>query len=252
MRTIREVRSRPAAPAILAVLLAVPVAVSNVDLVLQPVVPQPCASRYLDLRLYAFADGQTTESVGAMDVILSWDPAILNLQGILTMGVYPYAWLFSGFPSDIGLDGLNETWTDGDALYEALGQLGAPADVTSSGLLVTAFRFEKLRVGIPTTIEMPESAGMYTVTAVYSGLVPGLAITGTLEDAALTPGAQGDMNCDGLVNSFDIDPFVMALCEPEEYALAYPDCDRFNADTNCDGLVNAFDIDPFVTLLVGG
>ncbi len=62
----------------------------------------------------------------------------------------------------------------------------------------------------------------------------------------------GDLNCDGLVNAFDIDPFVLALANPAEYAAMYPDCDYMLADINGDGLVNAFDIDPFVQLLTGG
>jgi hypothetical protein len=62
----------------------------------------------------------------------------------------------------------------------------------------------------------------------------------------------GDLNCDGLVNAFDIDPFVLALIDPDAYALAYPDCDYMLADINGDGAVNAFDIDPFVLLLTGG
>jgi hypothetical protein len=62
----------------------------------------------------------------------------------------------------------------------------------------------------------------------------------------------GDTNCDGLLNAFDIDPFVLALTDPAGYALAYPDCDHMVADCNGDGLVNAFDIDPFVLTLTGG
>jgi agmatine deiminase len=64
--------------------------------------------------------------------------------------------------------------------------------------------------------------------------------------------ATGDLNCDGAVNAFDIDPFVLALTDAEGYAAAYPDCDIMNADANGDGAVNAFDIDPFVVLLTGG
>ena len=66
----------------------------------------------------------------------------------------------------------------------------------------------------------------------------------------------GDPNCDGVVNTFDIDPFVAALTAtpPEfpEYYAQYPDCNHMNADIDEDGLVNAFDIDPFVLLLTGG
>lgn len=61
----------------------------------------------------------------------------------------------------------------------------------------------------------------------------------------------GDLNCDGRLNAFDIDPFVLALTDPGGYAAAYPNCDSGNADCNCDGVLNAFDIDPFVALLTG-
>ena len=69
------------------------------------------------------------------------------------------------------------------------------------------------------------------------------------EDLPYTP---GDLNCDGELNAFDIDPFVLALTDPTGYAVAWPDCDRMLADCNGDGVVNAFDIDPFVELLTGG
>ncbi|MBL8880165.1 MAG: alpha amylase C-terminal domain-containing protein [Phycisphaerales bacterium] len=62
----------------------------------------------------------------------------------------------------------------------------------------------------------------------------------------------GDLNCDGLINNFDIDPFVLALIDPVTYAALFPACDAALADINQDGSVNNFDIDPFVNLLIGG
>ena len=59
----------------------------------------------------------------------------------------------------------------------------------------------------------------------------------------------GDLNCDGVVNNFDIDPFVLALTDPAGYAQKFPNCDRLLADCNGDGVVDNFDIDPFVKLL---
>jgi hypothetical protein len=63
----------------------------------------------------------------------------------------------------------------------------------------------------------------------------------------------GDMNGDGLVNNFDVDPFVLALVDPAGYAAAYP---GLPADVlgDCDGngAFNNFDIDAFVALLTGG
>ncbi|MGE0481367.1 MAG: DUF4082 domain-containing protein [Phycisphaerae bacterium] len=60
------------------------------------------------------------------------------------------------------------------------------------------------------------------------------------------PFIRADLNCDGLVNNFDIDPFVLALADAVAYAATYPACDIRAADTNSDGLINNFDIDGFV------
>ncbi|MBL8880461.1 MAG: hypothetical protein JNG88_15215, partial [Phycisphaerales bacterium] len=62
---------------------------------------------------------------------------------------------------------------------------------------------------------------------------------------------RGDLNCDGLVNAYDIDAFVLAMQDAARYADTYPDCRIQNADTNADGAVNNFDIDSFVALLAG-
>ena len=73
-----------------------------------------------------------------------------------------------------------------------------------------------------------------------------------LADASCAPNPcvrRGDANCDGAVNVFDIDPFVLALVDMSSYQAEYG-CTA-NADCNCDGDVNVFDIDPFVECLVG-
>lgn len=59
----------------------------------------------------------------------------------------------------------------------------------------------------------------------------------------------GDMNCDGAVNSLDIDPFVAALSGDATYDLVQPACNRLLADCNADGTLDAGDIDAFVDLL---
>ncbi|MBU0638624.1 MAG: hypothetical protein KKB50_07155 [Planctomycetes bacterium] len=62
----------------------------------------------------------------------------------------------------------------------------------------------------------------------------------------------GDLNCDGIVNGFDIDAFVLALQYPDTYAATHQNCDINHGDINGDGVVNGFDIDGFVALLIGG
>jgi len=59
----------------------------------------------------------------------------------------------------------------------------------------------------------------------------------------------GDLNCDGLVNFDDIDPFVLSLGDAEGYHAAYPCCRHENADCNGDGAVDFDDIDAFVAVL---
>jgi alpha-tubulin suppressor-like RCC1 family protein len=63
--------------------------------------------------------------------------------------------------------------------------------------------------------------------------------------------ARGDLNCDGALDAFDIEPFTLALFDPAGYQSRYPNCDRMRADINADGNVDAFDIEPFIDLLFG-
>ena len=60
---------------------------------------------------------------------------------------------------------------------------------------------------------------------------------------------KGDMNCDGVINFADINPFVLALTGQAAYQAAFPNCNYLNADVNGDSSVNFGDINPFVALL---
>ncbi len=61
----------------------------------------------------------------------------------------------------------------------------------------------------------------------------------------------GDLNCDGSIDAFDIEPFLSALFDPDEYRNRWPDCDWRLLDVNCDGGFDAHDIEPFLFLLFG-
>jgi hypothetical protein len=65
------------------------------------------------------------------------------------------------------------------------------------------------------------------------------------------PDVMGDMNCDLVVDFFDINPFVLALTNPAGYAATYPQCNILHGDINGDGNVEFGDINPFITLLTG-
>jgi hypothetical protein len=66
------------------------------------------------------------------------------------------------------------------------------------------------------------------------------------------PFVFGDMNCDGVRNGADIDPFFLGLGDPAAYAAQYPACNRMNGDCNDDGAFNGADIDVFFWYLGGG
>ena len=52
------------------------------------------------------------------------------------------------------------------------------------------------------------------------------------------------------MNSFDLEPFVLALTDPAEYAILYPDLDPIKrGDIDDDGDLDFFDVDPFLELL---
>lgn len=72
------------------------------------------------------------------------------------------------------------------------------------------------------------------------------------EPATLRVTVVGDANCDGALNNFDIDPFVLAILAGQGPWEALYDCDFLCAcDAGGDGVVNNFDIDPFVQALLG-
>jgi len=60
----------------------------------------------------------------------------------------------------------------------------------------------------------------------------------------------GDLNCDGAVDFFDINAFVLYLLNFPVWQTTYAGCHAVNGDINGDGVYPSFtDINPFVTLL---
>ncbi|MBI5762217.1 MAG: hypothetical protein HZA51_01695 [Planctomycetes bacterium] len=65
------------------------------------------------------------------------------------------------------------------------------------------------------------------------------------------PQVPGDMNCDGVVNALDIQPFVDAiLMTPAEWNQSHIGCNRLNGDLNGDGAVDMLDHGPFIQALM--
>lgn len=98
-------------------------------------------------------------------------------------------------------------------------------------------------------------AGGRSGTFANTQLPPGFTVEysgGTVTLRFQGVAGRGDLDCNGTVNNFDINPFVLAIADPAAYALMYPGCDINRADINGDGLVNNFDINGFVDCILDG
>ncbi len=75
-------------------------------------------------------------------------------------------------------------------------------------------------------------------------------LNGVLDSCEVT--TTGDVNCDGLVNELDIQPFILALVDPAMYTLLHPDCPPVRSDINNDGQTDGRDVAAFTMMLTGG
>lgn len=117
--------------------------------------------------------------------------------------------------------------------------------------------------GIPLT-DGPQVSGATTATLTLSNVSEAdsgnytLAATSICDQTATSSVAvinahcvtRGDCNCDGVIDNFDLDPFVLALTNPLGYGVDFPTCDPSTADIDGDGVVSNFDIDPFINCLI--
>ena len=117
-----------------------------------------------------------------MDVIVRWDPAFLS--GV-SLGDPQSAWLADGF-FNTAPDDINQDLTDGDVMYTAWANFGAPAIATPQGLLCVEFEFTALAPVDPTTVYIDTGFGSTARTKVFDGTVPNHDIKGMLGTAQAT------------------------------------------------------------------
>ncbi len=227
----------------------VPLSAELVDLSYVPAFDVVRVNDLLDVRFYAASAGTAPQDVGAIDVILNWDPACLDLVGADASGA-GYAWFISGFLPDP--DGINADLHDGDALYTVMAQPGNPAYATPSpGLHVTTLRFRALAVTSGTALAFTSAMGVYGRTRVLEYEPANSNVTGDISSIAMIKVIQlcsplvGDVNLTGGVDLDDLAAVVPVLLgedlDPTHMAAA---------DANCDGLVDGRDIQPLVDVFL--
>ena len=127
---------------------------------------------------------------------------------------------------------LNVTEADGDVVYPEQVSTYDPVNPTvgdDSVANIAINSFDTIAFGLFRDNALdPNVEGFYTVS--------------NLEILATVDVVLGDVNQDGIVNFFDIAPFIDLLAGEDFQA---------EADTNGDGTVNFFDISPFIDILAG-
>ncbi len=155
---------------------------------------------------YAVADnGGGNEKFSQIQAIVVWDAHYLKLLRVHNNG--PYRWLFSGFPDDSALDGLNNTFDDGNAYYQAWRGFGPPPEATPNGLLVTTMEFEALAATQRTEITLVPDSGEFSRTVVFDDEIPGYDIAGDLGSVSVRISSgqcRGDLDGDGDVDLADL------------------------------------------------
>ena len=137
-------------------------------------------------------------------------------------------------------------WNDTGFEYVSGTSLSTPLAACAVACLVQAYpgwSVDEMRA------RLFRSANYYVVHGTYDPMfVLGYGLVDAL-GAYQAP--HGELNCDGVVNFADINPFVLALSGQAAYQTVFPNCTWYNADCNDDGTVNFADINPFVALLSG-
>ncbi len=194
-----------------------------VNVELRPAKQGPYAiGETVDVDLYVTSGTGTDQAISGLSAILIWEPSELELLGHVDNG--PYGWLLSAFPPDSELDGINNTFADGNALYQAssLPSPSPPAVATLQGLLVTTAQFRVLMTGTA-QVEFTGTLGAFSTTSVLDAETDGLDITGALGPPASINIVDcfEDFHCDDDEFCTGVETCVDTVCMPG----SPPDCD---------------------------
>ncbi len=153
-----------------------------IDLEFRPSFQVVAPGETVSVGLYAVSADATDDVISVMDVVLTWDPTFLSLQGVVNNG--PYNWLSSGLPFN-AIGDLNVDLTDGDATYTARSRFAPQpsAMATSTGLLVTTIQFTAVVETSGVSLDMVESLGIASTKVISD--IPAFDVHGTLDGATV-------------------------------------------------------------------
>ncbi len=179
------------------ILAAILIVCGQVNLPLTPPSQFAPAGSFITVDLHA--EAAIPQAVAAIDAILSWNPAELQL---ITPVASTYPWFIAGFLPDP--DGINANVLDGTALYTALAPPATPL-MLPPNIIVASFKFKVLTGG---NVTLLPSLGTFGKTRVVS-TTPGLEITGVISGPVCVgiPGTWTDLGL-GLAGTGGITPVL--------------------------------------------
>ncbi len=224
---------RTAAVLVIVLAAAAPAAADGVDLFFVPDEQTTCLGAVLDIQFVVASDGPNVQAFDAVDAVLSWDPAALQLLGS-DQDDAEATFLLAGFLNDP--DGVNTDLGDGDAIFTALGRpqselLAPPAP---GDLIITTFSFEVLSDAGPASLQLLAAIGVFGHSR---ALLDGIEVTGALGQSTVMFSCPPDFTGNGVIDAADLAGLLGAW--------GTPGCDgqvTCCPDLTGDGAVNAADL----------
>ncbi len=152
-------------------------------------------------------------------------------------GYFVQQGIANGSALQVGM-GVFGFWTDWQDVSETYGRIDGFAKVFSVD---------------PASIDLSALPDGYGIQFRYRTMDMAAVMDSIVIESTAILQSLGDTNNDGVVDTLDIDPFVLLLTDPAGYATAFPGVDALAVgDINSDTVVDTLDIDPFVALLTTG
>ncbi|MFT7484191.1 MAG: hypothetical protein ACI9F9_000031 [Candidatus Paceibacteria bacterium] len=146
----------------------------------------------VDINIVATSQTSTLADIGALDTIVSYDPAVLTLLSSDQANA-GYAWFASGFFPDP--DNINVDITDGEAMFTALAQVTVPAvPPQGAGLIITTLHFQVNAASTGSQIVITPLSGAFGKTKVLDFYNANLEITGDISSVATVVVGGGGPN----------------------------------------------------------
>jgi hypothetical protein len=219
-------------------------AAAQVDLEFRAMTPLVNPGDSAVIGLYAVGQlGAPVETVGAFEIVFTWDPVHLTLLGVDASN--PASLIFSGFPA-AGTGGLNEANppADGNALLVGLGPLGTPIIADEEGSLLAILNFQAGFSTPETLIELQVSGGAPVQdTVVFDGTTPNTIVTGSIAGTSVIVrcGPFDTAVPFGQLDLADVNVFASSFLSQSA-----------PADLNEDGIFDLSDVNAFVAGFLSG